>query len=58
MDDDLLLELVSHHLKEAIQGVRFGVGLTKLQQSEIRNTLSKHKEVLADIASKSNTKCW
>ena len=49
-----MMELANCHQMETVQDVKLGVELTKTQQEEVMNTLSRHKEVFSDIPGKIN----
>ena len=52
--DGKMMELANCHQKETVQDVKLGVELTKTQQEEMMNTLSRHEEVFSDIPGKTN----
>ena len=52
VNDEEIMELANCHQKETVQDVKLGVELTKTQQEEKINTLSKHKEAFSDIPGK------
>ena len=54
VNDDEMMELANCHQKETIQDVKLGIELTKTQQDEMLNTLSRHKEVFSNIPDKTN----
>ena len=45
VNDDEMVELANCHQKETIQNIKLGVELTKTQQEEMMNTLSRHEEI-------------
>ena len=49
-----MIKLANCHQKETVQDVKLGVELTKTQQEEMMNTLSRHKEDFSDIPGKTN----
>ena len=53
VNDNKMIELANCHQKETVQNVKLGVKLTKTQQEEMMNTLSRH-EVFLDIPSRTN----
>ena len=54
VNDDEMMELANCHEKETVQNVKLGDKLTKTQQEEMMNTLSRHEEVCLDIPGKTN----
>ena len=52
VNDDELMELTNFHQKETVQNVKLEIKLTKTQQEEMTNTLSRHEEVFSDIPGK------
>ena len=54
VNDEEMMELANCHQKETVQDVKLGLELTKAQQEEMMNTLSRHKEVFLDILGKTN----
>ena len=54
VNDDEMMELANCHEKKAVLDDKLGVELTKTQQEEMMNTLSRHEEVFSDIPGKTN----
>ena len=54
VNDEEMMELANCHQKETVQDVRLGVELSKTQQKEMMNTLSRHEEVFSDTPGKTN----
>ena len=54
VNDEEMMELANCHQKETVQNVRLGVELTKTQQKEMMNTLSRHEEDFSDTPGKTN----
>ena len=54
MNDDEIMELANCHQKETVQDVKLEIELTKTQQQEMINTLSRHEKVFLDISGKTN----
>ena len=52
VNDEEMMELANCYWKETVQDIKLGIELTKTQQKEMMNTLSRHKEVFPDILSK------
>ena len=54
VNNNEMMDLANCHQKEMVQDVKLGVKLTKTQQEEMMNTLSRHEEVFSDIPGKTN----
>ena len=54
VNNDEMMELANCHQKETVQYVELGIELTKTQQEEMMNTLSRHKKILLDIPGKTD----
>ena len=55
VNDDEMMELANCHQKETVKNVKLGIELTRTQQQEIMNTLSRYKNVVfSGIPGKTN----
>ena len=54
VNDDEMMELANFHQKKTVRDVKLGVELTKTQQEEMMNTLSRHNDIFSDVPGKTN----